>query len=151
MALTADREVDHYIDPEVRAFRAIGGCVFHKGALLALTSSGFACPIDALPPDGGSRHANWIPMEPEASSFCGIAFEERDTRTGGDGSYCIRAHTQGDFALPVLGVKQKHVLRSVYAVDDEVCSLEIVGPRVGVVIDMLDKDLALVRLQVGHS
>ncbi|MFQ5489438.1 MAG: hypothetical protein ACE5GE_01845 [Phycisphaerae bacterium] len=130
MALTANREVDHYIDQELRAFPVAAAAHIYKGALVGVGQDGF---VRGLIP--GDR-------------LCGIAYEEIDNTAGGSGAITVRVYTQGDFALALTGVSEIDALKEVYAVDDQNISLSA-GPRIGFVghvLEKLDTNLALVRL-----
>lgn len=130
MALTANREVDHFIDQELRTFPVTAFAHIFKGALIGIGQDGYAHGLIA-----GDR-------------FCGIAYEEVDNAVGGSGAVTARVYTQGDFALTLTGVDESDVLKEVYAIDDKDISLSA-GPRVGFVghvLDKLDTNQALVRL-----
>ncbi len=130
MALTANREVDHYVDQELRSLPAAASTKVYKGALVGIGPDGYARGLVA-----GDR-------------FGGIAYEEKDNTDGGSGSRTVRVYTMGDFALPVAGIEEQHRLKEVYATDDESLSLTA-GPRasfVGHVVDKLATGQALVRL-----
>ena len=130
MALTANREVDHYVDQELRSLPAAAYVKIYKGALVGVRHDGYARGLVA-----GDR-------------FAGIAYEELDNTDGGSGSKSVRVYTLGDFALALTGVEEYHRLKEVYATDDETLSLTA-GPRssfVGHVVDKLGTGQALVRL-----
>jgi hypothetical protein len=130
MVLTANREVDHYVDQELRSFPMAASTKMYKGAFVGLQQDGYVRGLVA-----GDR-------------FCGIAYEELDNTGGGSGEREIRAMTVGDFALPLIGVQETDRLKEVYATDDETLSLSA-GPKssyVGHVIDKVDTDQAIIRL-----
>ena len=130
MALTANREVDHYVDQELRSLPVAASTKVYKGAFVGIRQDGYARGLVA-----GDR-------------FAGIAYEEMDNTDGGSGTRSVRVYTLGDFALTLTGVEVYHRLKEVYATDDETLSLTA-GPRasfVGHVVDKLGTGLALVRL-----
>ena len=130
MALTANREVDHYVDQELRSLPLAAYTKVFKGAFVGIGHDGYARGLVA-----GDR-------------FAGIAYEEVDNTGGGSGTKSVRVYTAGDFALSLTGVEQYHRLKEVYAVDDETLSLTT-GARssfVGHVVDKLGTGEALVRL-----
>ena len=129
MALTANREVDHYVDQELRTVPVAMGVKVYKGALVGIRQDGYARGLVA-----GDR-------------FCGIAYEECDNTGGASGEVDVRVYTLGDFALPLTGVQGHHLLQPVYATDDGTLSLSGAKPScVGRVIGVLDSGDAVVRL-----
>ncbi|MCP4250009.1 MAG: hypothetical protein GY778_23455 [bacterium] len=130
MALTANREVNHYVDQELRTFAVAGSAHVYKGAFVGLGRDGYVRGLTA-----GDR-------------VCGIAYEEIDNSSGSDGDLTARVYTLGDFALPLTGVAGGDRLKPVYASDDQTLSLTA-GPKssfVGRVIDVPSTDEAIVRL-----
>jgi hypothetical protein len=130
MALTANRDVDHYVDQELRTFAVDGGANVFKGALLGMNPEGYA---------GGAV---------AGARFCGIAYEACDNSAGAAGDKAVRAYTLGDFALTVAGVQQSDVLKPVFAVDDAAASLTA-GPAesfIGHIVGVADTNVAIVRL-----
>ncbi|MHC4067466.1 MAG: hypothetical protein ACYSUI_23595, partial [Planctomycetota bacterium] len=93
MVLTANREVDHYVDQELRSFPMAASTKMYKGAFVGLQQDGYVRGLVA-----GDR-------------FCGIAYEELDNTGGGSGEREIRAMTVGDFALPLIGVQETDRLK----------------------------------------
>ncbi len=81
MALTANREVDHYIDQELRSFQVAASAQLYKGGFVGLTSGGYARPLTAGDP------------------IVGIAYEEMDNSSGADGDVAVRVYTLGDFGV----------------------------------------------------
>ena len=64
MALAENREVDHYVDQELRSYQVAAGKHVYRGALVGLASSGYAEPLVAGRP------------------CVGIAYEEADNANG---------------------------------------------------------------------
>ena len=60
MALTASRQVDRFVDQELRTFRVKGTTKIYRGAIVGLTSAGFARGLVA------------------GDVFAGISYEEVD-------------------------------------------------------------------------
>ena len=130
MALTANREVNHYVDQELRTFAVAGGAHVYKGAFVGLQQDGYTHGLAA-----GDR-------------LCGIAYEESDNSSGSDGDLSVRVYTLGDFALSLTGVAGSDRLKAVYAVDDQTLSLTAGAKSsfVGRVIDVPSTDEAIIRL-----
>ncbi len=101
MALTANREVDHYIDQELRSFQVAAAKHFYKGALVGLASTGYAQPLTAGDP------------------FLGVAYEDVDNTTGANGALAVRVYTLGDFGHALSGAAIADVGRPVFASDDD--------------------------------
>ncbi len=101
MALTANREVDHYIDQELRTYRVAAGQHIYKGALVGLAASGYAQPLAAGDP------------------FVGIAYEEADNGSGSDGDLSVRVYTLGDFGMTLTGATVAGLGRPVFASADD--------------------------------
>ena len=83
MALTANRELDRYVDQELRALPVKGGTTIYRGALIGL-SGGHARELNAADP------------------FAGVALEECDNASGSDGDRVVRVYTRGDFEHALL-------------------------------------------------
>lgn len=130
MALTANREVDHYVDQELRSFPVAASVHVYKGAFVGLQQQGYARPLQA-----GDR-------------FCGIAYEELDNSSGASGELEVRVYTVGDFALALTGVAESDRLEEVYATDDATLSLSAGAKSsyVGHVIDKVAGGQAIIRL-----
>ena|GEM_PF-5219546 len=79
MALTANREVDHYVDQELRTVKVAAAAHIYKGALVGLTG-GYARGLVA------------------GDTFVGLAYEECDNSGGSDGDKSVRVYTVGDFS-----------------------------------------------------
>lgn len=129
MALTANRNVDHFVDQELRTFRVKGSTYVYKGAFVGLTTAGYARGLVA------------------GDGFAGLAYEAADNSSGADGAKTVRVETLGDFELTLSGVAQADVGRPVFASADD--TLSFVGDSnsfVGVVQDYVSANKAIVRL-----
>jgi hypothetical protein len=106
MALTANREVDHYVDQELRAYPVAAWQRIYKGALVEVGANGY---LRAL--TGGGR-------------FAGLAYEEGDNRGGADGDVTVRVYTLGDFGLPLAGAGVADIGRAIYATADDALTFD---------------------------
>ncbi len=118
MALTASREVDRYVDQELRAIPVKGSTKIYKGALVGLTS-GYARGLVA------------------GDAFAGIAYEEVDNTAGSDGGKLVRVFTLGDFEHALGSASRANNGAAVYASDDATLTLtstnnSLVGRQVDV-------------------
>lgn len=112
MALTANRDVDHFVDQELRSALVKGGVKVFKGAFVVVEeSSGYAQPFTA---GAGAGTANL---------FIGIAYEEGDNSGGADGDVSVRVFTQGDFGHVISGGTIADIGKKVYASADDTLSL----------------------------
>ena len=130
MALTASREVDHYVDQQLRTVKVKGSTTVYKGAFVGLDSGGFARGLNAADP------------------FVGIAFEEADNSAGADGAKTLRVYTLGDFDHALSGAAQANVGDAVYASDDETLTFTATSNSyVGVCVDVPSSGNIILRLR----
>jgi|CXWL01.1.fsa_nt_gi hypothetical protein len=101
MALTKNREVDHYVDQELRTLGVGAAKNIFKGALVGLSGAGYAQPLVAGDP------------------FVGIAYEQSDNTGGANGAVAARVYTVGDFGFPLAGATVAHIGRPVFASADD--------------------------------
>ncbi len=129
MALTANKEVDHYVDQELRSYQAAASKHVYKGSFVGLASSGYAQPLVAGDP------------------CVGIAYEEGDNSSGSDGDVSTRVYTLGDFGLTLSGASVADIGRAVYASDDETVTFDPEGNSfVGYVQDIIKTSEIILRL-----
>jgi len=118
MALTANREVDRYVDQELRSWPVAASEHIYKGAFVGL-SSGYARALQAGDP------------------FIGITYEEIDNSSGSNGDESVRTFTQGDFEHALSGAAVANNRVAIYASDDETLTTtstdnSLVGYQMGV-------------------
>ena len=131
MALNANRELDHYVDQELRSFELAASAHIYKGALIGLNASGYVRPLVA------------------GDAFVGIAYEEADNSSGANGGASVRVYTQGDFGHVLSGAAQAQVGDAVYAsADDTLTFTATSNSYVGVAIDVPSSGNVIVRLDV---
>ncbi|MEZ6085079.1 MAG: hypothetical protein R3E58_14345 [Phycisphaerae bacterium] len=106
MALSANREVNHYVDQELRTVALAASTRVYKGALSEGGPTGYARPVTG------------------AGQCVGLAYEEGDNSGGDDGDVSVRVYTMGDFGLPLAGAVQGSVGAAVYASDDATLTLD---------------------------
>ena len=99
MALAANREVDRYVDQELRSFPVKASAHVYKGALVG-HNGGYARGLVAADP------------------FLGVAYEEADNSAGSDGDKDVRVYTIGDFDLALSGAAVTNLDDLVYASAD---------------------------------
>jgi len=129
MALTASRNVDRYVDQDLRTFRVKGTTTVYRGAIVGLTSAGYARGLVA------------------GDAFAGVAFEQIDNLAGDDGDKSVRVYTLGDFEHAVSGAAQTDVGRPVFASADDTLTLTgTANSYVGVVQDLVSSGVVIVRI-----
>lgn len=129
MALTANREVDHYIDQELRTFQVGAGKRMYKGGFVGLSSGGYAQPLTAGDP------------------FAGIAYEEMDNTGGSNGDLSVRVYTLGDFGLTLTGATIADIGRPVFASADGTLTFTgAANSYVGIVQDFVTTNEILLRI-----
>ncbi len=134
MSLTANREVDHYIDQELRSLQMAADTHVYKGALLGLTSGGYVRPLAA------------------GDLFVGVAYEEIDNTGGGNGDTSVRIYTLGDFGHVLSGAAISNIGDAVYAsADDTLTFTSTSNSYVGRVIDVPTGGEIILRLDTFRS
>lgn len=142
MALTASRELNRFVDQELRSFSVAAAARVFKGAIVGIERS-----------TGHVRN-----LQP-GDMFAGIAYEEIDNTNGSAGEVSVRLYTQGDFVLATNNVTQTWVGTALYAPDDDVTGvLTTQGESfVGVLMAVIGSNLGIVRImplgaqQVEHA
>ena len=134
MALSGNREVDRYVDQELRSYLVAADEHIYKGGFVGLDGSGYARAL-------------------QAGDVCvGLAYEECDNDGGGTGERRVRVYTQGDFLHGLSGAALTDIGAAVYASDDE--TLTLTGTNnslVGVCVDRPEANRIILRLEPRHS
>lgn len=129
MALTANRDVDHYVDQELRSFQVAAAKHIYKGALVGLSAGGYAQPLVAGDP------------------FVGVAYEEMDNTSGSAGDVSVRVYTIGDFGMTLSGAAVTDIGRPVFAsADDTLTFTGAVNSHVGLVQDLVTAGEIILRV-----
>ncbi len=131
MALTANREINRYVDQELRSYRVAGAAHVFKGALVGLNrTTGYARALAA------------------GDLFVGIAYEEADATGLSNGDRSVRVFTQGDFVMAVPSTVITSIGRPVFASADDTLTLAIGSglTYVGRCIDVPADGTAIVRI-----
>ncbi len=134
MALTANREVDHYVDQELRSLQVAASKHIYKGALVGLSSGGYAQPL-------------------VAGDLCvGIAYEDMDNSSGSAGDKSVRLYTLGDFGHALSGASVADIGSAVYASADDTLTLTATANSyVGTVIDVPTGGEIILRLDTFRA
>ncbi len=129
MGLTANREVNRYVDQELRRYCVAGAAHVFKGGFVGARLDGYVRPL--LPGD----------------RCVGLAYEEGDNAAGADGDVSVRVFTLGDFDHLVAGAMPGDVGRPVYAMADNALTFNPDGTSfVGYVQDCVAPDMIILRL-----
>jgi hypothetical protein len=134
MALTANREVAHYVDQELRSLQVEASKHIYKGALVGLSAGGYAQPLVA------------------GDFMVGIAYEEMDNSSGVAGDKSIRLYTLGDFGHALSGASVADIGAAVYASADDTLTLTATANSyVGTVIDVPTSGEVILRLDTFRT
>ncbi len=129
MALTANREVDHYLDQELRTFKVAAAKNIFKGSLVGLSATGFAQPLVA------------------GNKFLGVAYSQGDNASGADGDVSVKLFTLGDFELALSGAVQADIGKAAFASDDGTLTLTSTSNSyVGMIVDVPATGTVIVRI-----
>jgi hypothetical protein len=129
MALSANREVDHFIDQELRTVQVAATTTIYKGAFVGLKSDGYARGLVAGDP------------------FAGLAYEEADNSAGSDADLATRVYTLGDFELTLTGAAIVDVGRPVFASADDTLTFTANGNSyVGILQDCPSTNTIILRI-----
>ncbi len=129
MPLTSNREVDHYIDQELRRFQVLASAQVYKGSFVGITSAGYARALVA------------------GDEFVGLAYEGVDNSSGASGDVSARVFTLGDFAHALSGVAITNLGDAVYASADDTLTLTATGNSyVGFIVDVPASGNILLRI-----
>ncbi len=99
MTLSANRNVDRFIDNELRSLKVLATTHIYKGALLGF-SSGYVRPLVA------------------GDEFAGVAYEEVNN-TGSSGDKSVRVFPDAYFSHALVGADEAHNKSAVYASADD--------------------------------
>ncbi len=133
MALTANRDVDHFVDQEIRRYPLAAGAEVFKGGFVGLNSAKYARALAA------------------GDKCVGLAYEAVDNGDGADGERCVRVYTQGDFLMPLAGAGRTDIGKAVYASDDATLTFTATGNSlVGVCVDSPVAGQIILRVDTYH-
>jgi len=134
MALTENREVEHFVDQEIRRYPVAAGAQVFKGGFVGLDTNGYARPLNA------------------GDQCVGLAYEQADNSNGIDGEKHVRVYTQGDFLLTLAGATRANIGQAVYASDDETLTFTATANSlVGVCVDVPSNGQIILRLEPYHT
>ena len=128
MALSENREVDRYVDQELRSLKVAASAHVYKGGFVGL-SSGYARAL-------------------AAGDVCvGIAYEEADNASGSAGDVSVRVYTLGDFQHALSGAALTNIGDAVYAsADDTLTFTSTDNSLVGICLDVPETNTIILRL-----
>lgn len=132
MALSANRELNRYVDQELRSFSVAASEHIWKGAFV-----------------GVDRATGYVRNLQSGDDFAGIAYEEVDNSGGSGGATSIRLYTQGDFILAASSAAQTLIGAPVYASDNESTTVTATPglSEVGILMAVVGTNLGVVRIQ----
>jgi len=128
MALSANRDVDRYVDQALRSFKVAAGTRIYKGGFVGL-SSGYARALNA------------------GDQCVGIAYEEANNASGAAGAIGVRVYTEGDFLHALTGAALTNIGDAVYAsADDTLTFTATSNSLVGICMDVPESNKIILRL-----
>ena len=110
MPLTANRELDRYVDQELRALPVKAAARIYKGALVGIDSA-TGCARGLVAGD----------------AFAGVAYEEANNTGGADAAVSVRVYTMGDFEHALGSAARTNKGQAVYASADNTLTLTSAG------------------------
>lgn len=129
MALTANREVNRFVDQELRSHAVAASVHVYKGGFVGVNTSGYARPLTA------------------GDKLLGLAYEEKDNSSGANGDVSARVFTFGDFEHTLSGVAVTDIGRAVFANNDTTLTFIADGNTyVGTVRDRPEANKIILRL-----
>jgi hypothetical protein len=135
MALTANRELDRYVDQELRTLPVKGSTRIYKGALVGLDAS-TGCARGLVAGD----------------AFAGVAYEEADNSGGLDAATSVRVYTVGDFEHALASASRTNNGAAVYASADNTLTLTSSGnSAVGRQVDVPATGKIILRIKSAFS
>lgn len=133
MALTSNRDLDHYIDQELRSFQVASSVYVYKGSFVGLNSTGYVRPLLS------------------GDAFVGIAYEEKNNNTGSEGDQSVRVYTLGDFGHTLTGATVGDIGRPVFASEEDTLTFNGAGNSyVGIVQDRIASNEIILRIDSGR-
>lgn len=134
MALTANREVDHFVDQEIRRYPVSANSRIFKGGLVGLNTTKYARALVA------------------GDKCIGLAFDAADNTGGTNGERYIRVYTQGDFLLLLAGAARTDIGKALYGSDDGTLTFTATGNSlIGVCVDVPSTGQVILRIDSYHT
>lgn len=131
MSLTANREVDRYVDQELRALPVKAATRIYKGALVGIDAA-TGCARGLVAGD----------------AFAGVAYEEVDNSGGANAAVSVRVYTMGDFEHALTSAARTNNGSAVYASADDTLTLTASGnSAVGCQIDAPTSSKIVLRIK----
>lgn len=99
-ALTANRNVDHLVDQELRSYPVGASVHIYRNGFVGVDPAGYA--------------KAFVPGD----VFVGVAYEEIDNSSGSAAALYVRVYTEGDFVMALTSAALKDAGHPVFATDD---------------------------------
>jgi hypothetical protein len=106
MALTANRQIDHLPDQQLRQFPIAAGKHIYAGAFVGLDPAGYAKPFEVC------------------DVVAGVAYDEQNNTDGDAGALYVRLYVQGDFVHSLSGAGHSDTGKALYATADNAVALK---------------------------
>lgn len=135
MPLTSNRELDRFVDQELRALPVKGAARIYKGGLVGIDAT-TGCARSLVAGD----------------AFAGVAYEEANNSSGADAAIAVRVYTVGDFEHALTAAARTNNGLAVYASADNTLTLTASGnSAVGRQIDAPSSSKIVLRIKSVFS
>jgi len=130
MTLSADVNVNRYVDQQLRTLAVKAAATIYRGSLVGVDrSSGYARPLAST------------------DQFQGVAYEKCDNSAGANGDREVTLFTQGDFEFSLAGTTKTAVGRAVFASDENTLTLSGGSASyIGQIVDVPTTGTLIVRI-----
>lgn len=130
MTLSADANVNRYVDQQLRTLAVKASTTIYRGSLVGVDrANGYARALDA------------------GDQFQGLAYEQCDNSSGSNGDREVTLFTQGDFEFALAGTTKTAIGRAVFASDDNTLTLSGGSAcYVGLIVDVPATGSIIVRI-----
>lgn len=133
MALATNREVNRFVDQELRSFLVKANAHIYKGGWI-----------------GRDAATGYVRALVAGDELVGLAYEEIDNTGGANGAKSVRAFTLGDFEVTIAGVVQANVGATVYLSDDATLTLTPTNNSVaGKLVEILSGTQCVLRIHTA--
>lgn len=130
MTLSADVNVNRYVDQQLRTLAVKASTTIYRGSLVGIDrSGGYARPLQST------------------DQFQGLAYEQCDNSSGANGDREVTLFTQGDFEFSLAGATKTAIGRPAFATDENTLTLSGGSASyLGQIVDVPTTGTVIVRI-----